>query len=323
VSDTEIPCLGIYTVLCRSYCFYWYPKFIEIGLTNCGRVDLSQIEIGFFSSFPYLTSLDMSSTHISLVKGLELLYPFRYKNQFEMFKPFTKYRNRMQVYIKTSKLCQILKFLVWVYIRCCVGLDTKIWQKLTSAAWKLPDQTRYQYYMPLQLIQICERWVFQFVNTTLSKVYCGQFEMFKPFTKYRNRMQVYIKTSKLCQILKFLVWVYIRQVNLSHIETGFFSSFPYLTSLDMSGTQISLVKGLELLYPFRYKNMTKINFSRVYIKTSKLCQILKFLVWVYIRCCVVVIVHPFGVSTNIQNLYPFNILKNIDTIFWRNIYIVV
>jgi hypothetical protein len=30
---------------------------IEIGLTNCGRVDLSQIEIGFFSSFPYLTCI--------------------------------------------------------------------------------------------------------------------------------------------------------------------------------------------------------------------------------------------------------------------------
>jgi Leucine-rich repeat (LRR) protein len=57
------------------------PKtIIEIGLTNCDRVDLSQIETGFFSSFPYLTSLDMSRTKISLVKGLELLYPFRYKN---------------------------------------------------------------------------------------------------------------------------------------------------------------------------------------------------------------------------------------------------
>ena len=56
-------------------------------------------------------------------------------------------------------------------------------------------------------------------------------------------------------------------VNLTHIETGLFCSFPYLTSLDMSGTQISLAKGLELLYPFRYKNMTKINFSRM--KTPK------------------------------------------------------
>jgi hypothetical protein len=51
--------------------------------------------------------------------------------------------------------------------------------------------------------------------------------------------------------------------------------------------------------------------------------ILKFLVWVYIRCCVVVIVHPYGVSTNIQNFYSFNILKNIDAIFGRNIYIVL
>jgi Leucine-rich repeat (LRR) protein len=53
---------------------------IEIELSDCYHVDLTHIETGFFSSFPYLTSLDMSSTHISLVKGLELLYPFRYKN---------------------------------------------------------------------------------------------------------------------------------------------------------------------------------------------------------------------------------------------------
>ena len=64
------------------------------------------------------------------------------------------------------------------------------------------------------------------------------------------------------------------QVNLSHIETGFFSSFPYLTSLDMSGTQISFVKGLELLYPFRYKNMTKINFSRMKTPRSNSISIL-------------------------------------------------
>ena len=64
------------------------------------------------------------------------------------------------------------------------------------------------------------------------------------------------------------------QVNLSHIETEFFSSFPYLTSLDMSGTQISFVKGLELLYPFRYKNMTKINFSRMKTPRSNSISIL-------------------------------------------------
>ena len=56
-------------------------------------------------------------------------------------------------------------------------------------------------------------------------------------------------------------------IDITHIETGFFSSFPYLTSLDMSATEISLVKGLELLYPFRYKNMTKINLS--YMKTPR------------------------------------------------------
>jgi Leucine-rich repeat (LRR) protein len=56
-------------------------------------------------------------------------------------------------------------------------------------------------------------------------------------------------------------------IDITHIETGLFSSFPYLSSLDMSGTEISLVKGLELLYPFRYKNMTKINLS--YMKTRR------------------------------------------------------
>ena len=63
-------------------------------------------------------------------------------------------------------------------------------------------------------------------------------------------------------------------VHLTHIETGFFSSFPYLTSLDMSGTQISLVKGLELLYPFRYKNMTKINLSDMKTPRSNSISIL-------------------------------------------------
>ena len=53
---------------------------IEIELSDCFHVDLTHIETGLFSPFPFLTSLDMSSTHISLVKGLELLYPFRYKN---------------------------------------------------------------------------------------------------------------------------------------------------------------------------------------------------------------------------------------------------
>lgn len=53
---------------------------IEIELTNCNHVDLSQIETGFFGHFPNLISLDMSWTQISLVKGLELLYPFRNKN---------------------------------------------------------------------------------------------------------------------------------------------------------------------------------------------------------------------------------------------------
>jgi hypothetical protein len=43
---------------------------------------------------------------------------------------------------------------------------------------------------------------------------------------------------------------------------------------NMSGTQISLVKGLELLYPFRYKNMTKINFSRMKTPRSNSISIL-------------------------------------------------
>jgi hypothetical protein len=68
-----------------------------------------------------------------------------------------------------------------------------------------------------------------------------------------------------CQIYMFDTMRFLKRKK--GIRHKIFSSFPYLTSLDMSRTKISLVKGLELLYPFRYKNMTKINLS--HMKTPK------------------------------------------------------
>ena len=53
-------------------------------------------------------------------------------------------------------------------------------------------------------------------------------------------------------------------INVNNIENNLFGPFINLSRLDMSWTEITLTKGLELLYPMRNKSMELINFGHMW-----------------------------------------------------------
>jgi hypothetical protein len=87
-------------------------------------------------------------------------------------------------------------------------------------------------------------------------------------------MLLSLRSSWLTQIVFRYRIIFESIVTAYNIDIEFDLGVPYLTSLDMSSTHISLVKGLELLYPFRYKNMTKIDLSDMKTPRSNSISIL-------------------------------------------------